>query len=146
MTAPLKNPAQLGARLGLAVVRRLLLVDAPPELVRLVLSAHPAESEAPELAEADRLRSVKTTFDGILLWREDRVGSQSVLETLARKLEPGGRLWVVTAMRKVTGPRTPAIHRLGLADLTRVLEKAGLIHDLEARVSSWHVGYRFVRP
>lgn len=146
MTPALKNPAELAARLGLAPVRRLLLVDAPPELVDLVSSARDPESDSPELAEADRLRPVKKTFDGILLWREDRVGSQSVLETLARKLEPGGRLWVVTAMRKVTGPRTPAIHRLGLADLTRILEKAGLTHDLEVRVSSWHVGYRFVHP
>lgn len=145
MSAALKNPAELGARLGLSAARKLLVVDAPPELEALVTSSR-AGSEPAELAAAQRLRSVKETFDGILLWREDRVGAQAILEALARKLEPGGRLWVVTAMRKVTGPRTPAIHRLGLPDLIRILGKAGLIHDGEVRVSSWHAGYRFARP
>ena len=91
------------------------------------------------------MRSVKATFDAILVWRENRVGSQALLELAARKLEPGGVLWIVTAMRKVMGPRTPAAHRLELADIRKLLEPKALRHDLEVRVTAWNVGYRFVK-
>jgi hypothetical protein len=91
------------------------------------------------------MRSVKQRFDAILVWRENRVGSQAVLELAAQKLESGGVLWVITAMRKVIGPRTPAAHRIELADIKKLLEPKGLRHDREVRVTAWNVGYRFVK-
>jgi hypothetical protein len=62
-----------------------------------------------------------------------------------KRLEPNGRLWVVTAMRKVQGPKTPAAHRLEAGDLTKAFAKEGLAFDREARLSAWHVAYRFAR-
>ena len=53
---------------------------------------------------------------------------------------------MVTALKKVRGPLTPAIHRLELSDLVKAFEKEGLTHDREVRVSAWHVAYRFVKP
>src|SRR6266540_3036746 len=119
----LKNPSALSARLELERAGRLLLVDASAALA---------------------LSRIKETFDAILLWREDRVGSRAVLEGTVRRLEPGGVLWIVTALRKVIGPKTPAVHRLELSDLTKGLERHGLSNDREVRITSWHVAHRFV--
>jgi hypothetical protein len=91
------------------------------------------------------LRSVKEKFDAIVAWRESRVGSRALLDLLARRLEPSGQLWIVTAMKKVRGPETPSIHRLELADLVKAFEPHGLRQDREARLSAWHVAYRFTR-
>jgi hypothetical protein len=142
--APLKNPAELFARLELAHPPRLLLVDSRPALSRLLSEGRPAASEVVEV-EGEAMRSVKQRFDAILVWRENRVGSRAVLDLAAQRLESGGALWVVTAMRKVTGPRTPAAHRLELADVKKLLEPKGLRHDREVRVTAWNVAYRFVK-
>lgn len=139
----LKNPSALPARLEVERAQRLLLVDAPPALADLLLLSRPKEWET-RLAEARTLSKVKETFDAVLLWREDRIGSRSVLESVVRRLEPGGVLWIVTALRKVIGPRTPAVHRLQLSDLTKGLERHGLANDREVRITSWHAAYRFV--
>ena len=63
----------------------------------------------------------------------------------ARRLEPSGQIWVVTTMKKVRGPETPAIHRLELADLLKAFAPHGFRQDHEARLSAWHVAYRFVK-
>lgn len=139
----LKNPSALPARLDVVRAKRLLLVDAPAALADLLARSRSAESET-RLVEARALSTVKETYDSVLLWREDRVGSRSVLESVARRLEPGGVLWVVTALRKVMGPRTPAVHRLELSDLVKGLEHHGLANDREVRITSWHTAYRFV--
>ena len=139
----LKNPSELVARLDLGGAKKLLLVDVPDELRDLATAAREAGADPPRLVEARAVRSVKESFERILLWREDRVGAVAVLDNLARKLEPSGRLWVVTAMRKVTGPRTPAVHRLDRQDLERTLGAKGLFFRGEARVSPWHVAYEF---
>jgi hypothetical protein len=138
----LKNPSALPARLDVERPARLLLVDAPAALADLLLQSRSKESET-RLAQERTLSTVKDNFDAILLWREDRVGSRSLLESVVRRLEPGGVLWVVTALRKVIGPKTPAIHRLELSDLAKGLERHGLAHDREVRITSWHVAYRF---
>jgi hypothetical protein len=119
------------------------LVDVPASLARLV------SEEAPErrirVVDGRAIRSVKETFDAVLVWREDRIGSRAVLDHAVKRLDPGGALWVVTAMKKVRGPKTPAIHRLELADLEKGFSAKALGHDRDVRVSSWHVGHRFVR-
>ncbi len=139
----LKNPSALPARLGLDQAERLLLVDAPAALADLLRRSRREESET-LLVAAPALAKVKEPFDAILLWREDRVGSRSVLESIVRRLAPGGVLWIVTALRKVIGPRTPAVHRLELSDLVKGLERHGLRNDREVRITSWHAAYRFV--
>lgn len=139
----LKNPSALSARLGLEQAGRLLLVDAPESLADLLRRSRPKESETLLVSEPS-LSKVKESFDAVLLWREDRVGSRAVLESTIRRLAPGGVLWVVTALRKVTGPRTPAVHRLELSDLVKGLERHGLRNDREVRITSWHAAYRFV--
>ncbi len=139
----LKNPSALPARLDLERSQSLLLVDAPAALTDLLARSRPMESET-RAVEGRALSAVKETFDAVLLWREDRVGSRSILESVVRRVEPGGILWVVTALRKVMGPKTPAVHRLDLADLTRDLERHGLVNDREVRITSWHAAYRFV--
>jgi hypothetical protein len=139
----LKNPSALPARLEIERAKRLLLVDAPAALADLLGQSRSTELET-RIVEARALSTIKETFDSVLLWREDRVGSRSVLESVVRRLEPGGVLWVVTALRKVIGPRTPAVHRLDLTDLTRGLEHRGLSNDREVRITSWHTAYRFV--
>ena len=130
-------------RLELSAATRALLVDAPPELSDVL-----REAAAPGLeiqsVEARSIRAVKETFDLILLWHESRIGSRALFEAAVKRLVPGGRLWVVTAMRKVQGPRTPAIHRLERADLEKAFGETGLKSDREARLSAWHVAYRFV--
>ncbi|HLN58562.1 MAG TPA: hypothetical protein VK416_08360, partial [Thermoanaerobaculia bacterium] len=85
----LKNPSALAARLELERAKRLLLVDAPASLADLLLKARSKESET-RLVEARALSTVKEAFDAVLLWREDRVGSRSVLEGVIRRLQPGG--------------------------------------------------------
>ena len=141
--ATLKNPAELPARLELTRSGRLLLVDAPPALSDLLRSYRGEDTVTESVAEED-LSSVKETFDAVVLWRESRVGSRSALDSALRRLEPGGALWVVLAMRKVRGPETPAAHRLELADLVKGLEKHGMAADKEVRVTSWHAAHRFV--
>jgi hypothetical protein len=140
----LKNPGELPARLDLGGAGRLLLVDVPDALAELLVTSRPDGSETVRV-EAEALSGVKETFDAVLLWREDRVGSRSVLDSAARRLEPAAVLWTVIAKRKVRGPKTPAAHRLELSDLIKGLEKHGMSHDKEVRMTSWHVAYRFVR-
>lgn len=126
----------------LAEPDRLLLIDPPEELVRLLEGARPEPKRALETS-GDAIRAVKETFDAVLVWREHRGGSRAVFEGAVKRLEPGGALWVVTALKKVRGPLTPAVHRLELSDLVKAFSKDGLAHDREVRVSAWHVGYRF---
>jgi hypothetical protein len=140
----LKNPAELVNRMELAGADRLLLVDSPEELTSLLAAARPAPKTTVETT-GDAIRAVKEPFDGVLVWREDRGGSRSILDGVLKRLERGGALWVVTALKKVRGPLTPAIHRLELSDLVKAFEKEGLTHDREVRVSAWHVAYRFVK-
>ena len=141
MPLPLKNPADLAARMELIEPQRVLLIDNPTELAALVESAR--GSRTTRLAGGDALRTVKETFDAILVWREDRGGSRAVFEGAVKRLDPGGAIWVVTALRKVRGPVTPAVHRIELPDLVKAFAKAGLAHDREVRVSAWNVAYRF---
>ena len=141
----LKNPSELPSRLGFQGPDRILLVDAPAALAELLRASRPTESETREV-EARSLATVKEAFDAILLWREDRVGSRAVMEQTVKRLAPGGALWIVTAMRKVMGPKTPATHRLELSDLSKGLAHHGLANDREARITAWHVAYRFVAP
>lgn len=140
----LKNPADLAARLELTTPDRVVLVDAPDPLRRLIDEARGADRPATTV-EGDAVRSVKERFDAALVWREDRQGSHALLDRVADRLEGPAMLWVVTAMRKVQGPRTPAVRRLELADLVAAFSKKGLVNDREARFTAWHVGYRFVR-
>ncbi|HKF43494.1 MAG TPA: hypothetical protein VKJ00_07875 [Thermoanaerobaculia bacterium] len=140
--AALKNPAELPARLELTAAPRVLLVDAPPAFVDLLRSSRFAGAVT-EAATGEELSSVKEAFDAVVLWRESRVGSRSALDAALRRLDPGGVLWVVIAMRKVRGPETPAAHRLELPDLSKGLEKHGMAADKEVRVTSWHVAHRF---
>jgi hypothetical protein len=140
----LKNPRELAARLELASPERLLLVDAPEPVSRLLSEDRGAHRPA-EIVEGEALRSVKGEFDAALVWREDRSGSRALLDRVVSRLAPRAALWVVTARRKVIGPRTPAARRLELADLVAAFSKAGLRNDREAGVTAWHVAYRFAR-
>ena len=140
---PFRGQAEIAARLDLPAARRILLVEAPRELESLVLASG-VEGQEVRSIEARAIRSVKETFDFILIWQESRVGSRAVFEAALKRLEPGGRLWIVTALKKVSGPRTPAIHRLEAEDLRKAFSKSGLACDREARLSAWHTGYRFV--
>jgi len=140
----LKNPAELPARMGLDTPERVLLVDSPEELTARLAASRPAPKATVETS-GSAIRSVKDLFDAVLVWREDRGGSRSIFDGALKRLDPGGALWVVTALKKVRGPLTPAIHRLELSDLLKAFEKEGLTHDRDVRVSAWHVAYRFVR-
>ena len=144
MSLALKSPADLAARLGVAARETLLLVDTPRELAAVLEEAR-REGEPAAEAAGDRLRSVKETFDAVLVWRESKVGAQALLEAAAKRVAPGGALWVVSAMRKVTGPATPAQHRLERRDVEKILAPKGLAFDRETRVSAWHAGFRFRR-
>jgi hypothetical protein len=144
VTFALKNPAELLGRIAVAAHESLLLIDAPEALERLILGAR-APEEPVESVTGRLLRTVKEEFDVVLVWREDRVGSEALLAAAVKRLRPTGAIWVVTAMRKVIGPRTPAAHRLDLRDLEKAFAAAALRLDREARFSSWHVGYRFRR-
>ena len=139
---PFRNAAEILGRLELSSASRALLVGAPAELEAMVRE-HAAGVEL-QTAASGAIRSVKDHFDFILLWQEDRVGSHAALEGARKRLAPGGRLWVATAMKKVQGPRVPAAHRLELRDLTKAFEKTGLSCDRETRLSAWHTAYRFV--
>jgi hypothetical protein len=139
---PLRGPAEIAGRLELASAERILVVDAPPELEHL-LAAAAAPGQTVRTTEARTVRTVKEDYDLILLWQESRVGSRAVFDVAVKRLAEGGRLWVATALRKVSGPRTPAIHRLELSDLQKAFAKTGLTQDREARLSAWHVAYRF---
>ena len=140
----LKNPAELVARMELVEPPRLLLVDVPSEVVRLFETARPEPAVTRE-TNGDAMRSVKDDFDAVLVWRESRTGSRAVFDAALKRLEAAGSLWIVTALKKVRGPLTPAVHRLELSDLLKAFEKEGFAHDREVRVSAWHVAYRFVR-
>jgi len=118
-------------------------VDAPATLAELLRASRPTESETRDV-EGRSLATVKEAFDAILLWREDRVGSRAIMEQTVKRLAPGGALWIVTALRKVMGPKTPAAHRLELSDLSKGLAHHGLANDREVRITAWHVAYRFV--
>ena len=140
---PFRGQAEIAGRLKLAAAKRILLIEAPRQLEAILLAAG-AEGQEVRSIEARAIRSVKDTADLILIWQESRVGSRSVFEAAIKRLAPGGRLWVVTALKKVSGPRTPAVHRLEAEDLRKAFEKSGLTCDREARLSAWHTGYRFV--
>jgi len=142
---PFRGAAEITGRLELAAASAVLLVDPPPELERMLTAAASPEQSV-RSSEARYVRSIKEAFDFILLWQESRVGSRAVFDAALKRLSPDGRLWVVTVLRKVSGPSTPAIHRIELADLKKAFEKEGLVHDREARLSAWHVGYRFGKP
>jgi hypothetical protein len=138
---PFRNAAEILGRLEIAGAERALLIGAPPELEAMV-----RDGVANALVvTADAIRPVKDQFDFILLWQEDRVGSHAALDAARKRLAPGGRLWVATAMKKVQGPRTPGAHRLDLEDLTKAFAKDGLSCDREIRLSAWHTAYRFTR-
>lgn len=142
---PYRGAAEITGRLDLAAATAALLVDVPPEL-EAMLTAAVTPGASIRSSEARYVRSIKEPFDFILIWQESRVGSRSIFEAALKKLAPDGCLWIVTALRKVSGPRTPAIHRIELADLKKAFEKEGLVNDREARLSAWHVAYRFGKP
>lgn len=144
MDVALRNPAELALRLDLGGPERLLLVDVPDSLCALAAAAREGRNPA-ETVRGEAIRSVKELFHGIVLWREERPGSLSLLAAAAKRLAPGGVLWVVVALRKVAGVRTPAVHRLGRDDLVQAFAKEGLACGLEVRVTAWHVAYRFVK-
>jgi hypothetical protein len=124
-------------------VDRLLLVDVPEEVAHLFESARSDPRSTLETT-GDAIRAVKELFDAVLVWREHRGRSRLLFDRVLKRLEPGGALWVVTALKKVRGPSTPAVHRLERSDLVKAFEKDGLAYDREVRVSAWHVAYRFV--
>lgn len=142
---PLRGRAEIVDRLGVAAAKELLLVGDAPAAFGAILAEGLAPEQSLTPVEARAIRSVKGSFDWILVWQESRVGSRAVLDGAVKRLAPDGRLWVVTALRKVQGPRTPAAHRLEAADLAKAFEKTGLANDREARLSAWHVGHRFTR-
>ncbi|MGE5412553.1 MAG: hypothetical protein ACM3NW_00135 [Syntrophomonadaceae bacterium] len=139
---PLRGSAEIAGRLELAGAESVLLVEAPAELEAVVAGAL-AAGQPLRTVEGRAIRSVKDTFGLVLVWQESRIGSQSVLEAAVKRLAPNGTIWVATALRKVSGPKTPAVHRLELADLEKAFGKSGLARDREARLSAWHVAYRF---
>ncbi|HYK43464.1 MAG TPA: hypothetical protein VE007_13840, partial [Thermoanaerobaculia bacterium] len=134
MNVALKNPAELASRLELAAPLRLLLVDPPRPLENLARDVRGAPAET-DVGESRKIRAVKGSYDAILLWREDRVGSQAVFETLLKRLEPAGVFWTVVALKKVQGVATPAAHRLELSDLVKAFSPSGLKQDREVRVT-----------
>ncbi|HEY6051900.1 MAG TPA: hypothetical protein VIZ58_11665 [Thermoanaerobaculia bacterium] len=142
MDLPIKNPAELSARLELSASERLLLVDPPEALESLARTVREGRGET-DVAEGRKIRTVKQSYDAIIVWREDRVGSQAVFEAVVKRLDRAGVLWAVVALKKVQGVSTPAAHRLELSDLVKAFSKTGLRNDREARVSPWHVAYRF---
>ena len=141
---PLRSPAELIPRLEVASAKRLLLVGCPAELAELLRGGAAEDAEVHEVA-GGAIRSVKEPCDWILVFQESRVGSRAVLDGAVKRLEPGGRLWVATAMRKVQGPRVAAAHRLEAGDLDKAFAKTDLRREGEARISAWHVAYGFSR-
>ncbi len=140
----LKNAPELAARFALGDAPELLLIDVPGTLERVITAARPPAASVRTVA-ARALRSVKQRYGAVVLWREDRVGSHSLLDATIKRVEPGGILWVVIANRKVIGPETPAARRLDAGDLARALEPASFVADGEVRVSAWHTAHRFRR-
>ena len=139
-----RSPAEIVGRLELPAAAQVLLVDAPEEL-EAILAGAAVPDQSIRSATARKIRSAKEAYDLIVLWQESRVGSRAALEGAVKRLAPGGRLWVVTAMKKVMGPRTPAAHRLELEDLRKAFAREAMVCDREARLSKWHIAYRFVR-
>ena len=139
---PLRGAAEIASRLELASADAILLVEPPAELEAVVAGTLTGEQTL-RTAEARAIRSVKEKFALVLLWQESRIGSQAALAAAVKRVAPGGFLWVATALRKVSGPKTPAVHRLDLADLEKAFAKSGLVRDREVRLSAWHVAYRF---
>ena len=139
---PLRGAAEVASRLDLAAADTILLVEPPAEVEALVAGAL-ADGQMLRTVESHKLRSVKDHFALVLVWQESRVGSQAVLEAARKRVAPEGFLWIATALRKVSGPKIAAIHRLGLADLEKAFAESGLIRDREVRLSAWHVAYRF---
>jgi hypothetical protein len=76
--------------------RSILLVDPPSGFAETL---EEQRESALSTVGGRALRSVKEKFDAIVAWRESRVGSRALLDLLARRLEPSGQLWVVTAMK-----------------------------------------------
>ncbi len=144
MDVALKNPADLASRLELSVGERLLLVDPPDSLRDLALGER-ADGGETRIVQGRAIRTVKEDYGRVILWREERVGSQAVLEGIGKRIEPGGVVWVVVPVKKIMGLSTPAAHRLDLNDLVRTFPPDGWTRDRETRVSAWHVAYRFVR-
>lgn len=144
MEVALKNPAELASRLELGAADRLLLIDPPRSLAELA-AAQRTEKPETRVVEGKAIRTVKESYDGILLWREDRVGSQSLFEAIAKRAEPGGSVWAIVPLRKMIGLATPAARRLNLEDLTRAFPPPAWTRDREVRVTAWHVAYRFLR-
>ena len=141
---PFRSPAEISSRLEIPAARRILLVECPEELAVIVRGAAAPEAEVSNV-EARYVRSAKDPCDLILVFQESRVGSRAVLDYAIKRLLSGGRLWVVTAMRKVQGPKTAAAHRLEVGDLEKAFEKTDLRRDREVRISAWHVAYGFSR-
>ncbi|HYX19458.1 MAG TPA: hypothetical protein VFA98_01275 [Thermoanaerobaculia bacterium] len=139
---PLRGAAEIASRLELAAADTILLVEPPAELEAVVTGAL-ADGQALRSVEGRAIRTVKDRFALVLVWQESRIGSQAVLATALKRLAPGGFLWVASALRKVSGPKTPAVHRLDLADLEKAFGRSGLVRDREVRLSAWHVAYRF---
>ena len=142
---PLRNPSEISSRLAIPTATHILLIECPPELAAVVRAAAAPEAEVSEV-EARYVRSAKDPSDWILVFQESRVGSRAVLDAAAKRLQPGGYLWVVTAMRKVQGPKTAAAHRLESADLDKAFEKTDLRRAGEAKLGGWHVAYGFRKP
>ena len=143
-TIPLRGRAEILDRLEVARATELLAVDAPAAVGALLADGLGPRQKL-TFVEARAIRSVKGSFDWILVWQESRIGSHAVLDTAVKRLTPDGQLWVVTALRKVQGPRTPAAHRLESADVAKAFETTGLANDREARLSAWHAAHRFTR-
>jgi hypothetical protein len=141
---PFRSPAEIASRLEIPRATRILLVECPEELAAIVRGAAAPEAEVSEI-EGRYVRSAKDPSDLILVFQESRVGSRAVLEAAVKRLAPGGRIWIVTAMRKVQGPRVAAAHRLESGDLDKAFAKTDLRRDGEARISAWHVAYGFSR-
>jgi hypothetical protein len=139
---PLRGASEIASRLELAAADTILLVQPPAELEAVVAGALSTEQSF-RTVEGRAIRSVKEKFPLVLVWQESRIGSQAVLEAALKRLAPGGSLWVATALRKVSGPKTPAVHRLELADLEKAFGRSGLARDREVRLSAWHVAHRF---
>jgi hypothetical protein len=139
---PLRGASEIASRLELAAADTILLVQPPAELEAVVAGALSTEQSL-RTVEGRAIRSVKEKFPLVLVWQESRIGSQAVLEAALKRLAPGGSLWVATALRKVSGPKTPAVHRLELADLEKAFGRSGLARDREVRLSAWHVAHRF---
>ena len=119
-------------------------MDVPASLALLAAAGRAGRTET-RVIEGKAIRSVKDRYDAVLLWREGRVGSESLLEAIAKRIEPGGVAWIVIPLRKTMGLSTPAAHRLTFPDLVRAFPTDAWNPDREARVSAWHVGHRFSR-